>query len=58
MHLSFQRNLGIVDRVIRIVAGIVLVYLAVFYPLITSSTVRIILGVFGIFMIIEGFLAY
>ncbi len=58
MDLSFQRNLGIVDRVIRIVAGIVLVYLAVFYPLITSSTVRIILGVFGIFMMIEGFLAY
>lgn len=58
MDLSFQRNLGIVDRVIRIVAGIVLVYLAVFYPLITSSTVKIILGVFGIFMIVEGFLAY
>ena len=58
MHLSFRRNLGIVDRVIRIVAGIVLVYLAVFYPLITSSTVKIILGVFGIFMIVEGFLAY
>lgn len=58
MHLSFQRNLGILDRVIRIVAGIVLVYLTVFYPLITSSTVRVILGVFGVFMIIEGFLAY
>ena len=58
MDLSFQRNLGIVDRVIRIVAGIVLVYLAIFYPLIVSSTVRIILGVFGIFMIVEGFLAY
>jgi hypothetical protein len=58
MHLSFQRNLGIVDRVIRIAGGIVLAYLAIFYPLIISSTVRIILGVFGIFMIVEGFLAY
>lgn len=58
MHLSFQRNLGIVDRVIRIAGGIVLAYLAIFYPLITSSTVKIILGVFGIFMIVEGFLAY
>ncbi|NLG32007.1 MAG: DUF2892 domain-containing protein [Syntrophomonadaceae bacterium] len=58
MDLSFQRNLGIVDRVIRIVSGIVLAYLAIFYPLIVSSTIRIILGVFGIFMIIEGFLAY
>ena len=58
MHLSFQRNLGIADRVIRIIAGIVLAYLAIFYPLITSSTVKIILGVSGIFMIVEGFLAY
>lgn len=58
MHLSLQRNLGIVDRVIRIIIGIVLVYLAIFYPLIVSSTVRIILGVFGIFMIVEGLLAY
>ena len=58
MHLSFQRNLGIADRVIRIVVGIVLAYLAIFYPLFVSSTVRIILGVFGIFMIVEGFLAY
>jgi hypothetical protein len=58
MHLSFQRNLGIVDRVIRIVGGVVLAYLAIFYPLITSSIIRIILGVFGIFMIVEGSLAY
>lgn len=58
MHLSFQRNLGIVDRVIRIIGGIVLAYLAIFYPLITSSAVRIILGTFGIFMVVEGVLAY
>lgn len=58
MHLSFQRNLGTVDRVIRILGGLVLAYLAIFYPLTISSTVRIILGVFGIFMIVEGFLAY
>lgn len=58
MHLSFQRNLGLVDQVIRIAGGIVLAYLAIFYPLIISNTVRIILGVLGIFMIVEGLLAY
>lgn len=58
MHLSFERNVGTADRVIRIAGGIILACLAIFYPLIMSSTVRIILGVVGIFMIVEGLLAY
>jgi uncharacterized membrane protein SirB2 len=58
VHLAFHRNLGNVDRTIRIIAGIVLIYLAVFNPLVMSSWLSLLFGVFGVAMIIEGSLAY
>jgi len=58
MHLSFHRNLGNIDRTIRIIAGVVLICLAVFNPLIVSGWLILLLGVFGLAMIIEGLMAY
>jgi hypothetical protein len=42
----------------RIIIGIILIYLAVLNPLVISSWVSMLLGVFGAAMIIEGVLAY
>jgi predicted phage tail protein len=58
MHLAFHRNISNVDRIIRIIAGIVLIYLAVFNPFMMSSWLSLILGIVGVAMIIEGVLAY
>lgn len=58
MHLSFRRNLGNADRMIRLVIGVVLLYLVFFNPLAMSSWVSILLGLVGVAMIVEGLLAY
>ena len=58
MDLSFQRNLGIWERIIRFVIGAIFLYLVVFSPLVMSSWVSILLGFLGLAMIIEGMLAY
>lgn len=58
MHLSWQRNLGTVDRVLRIIVGLALLYLAVFQPIAISSTVSILLWIGAAFMLAEGILAY
>ncbi len=58
MHLSLRRNLGYLDRIIRLVAGLVLLYLVIFNPLVMSGWVSIVLGILGVAMIIEGLLAY
>ncbi len=58
MHLSFERNLGNVDRTIRIVVGIILLYVVFATPLTMSGWVVSILGILGAAMIIEGILGY
>lgn len=58
MHLSFQRNIGNIDRFIRIFLGIVLVSLAFSNPWTASSWIIFLIGLFGAAMIIEGALAY
>jgi len=55
MHLSWQHNLGTVDRVIRIIVGLVLIHLAAFQP---SGILNILLWIIGAAMLIEGILAY
>lgn len=58
MHLSFQRNLGDIDRTIRVIVGIGLIY-AVFVSQMSMSTwLSALLGLFGAAMIIEGALGY
>lgn len=56
MHLSVHRNIGNVDRTIRIIVGIVLIYLAVFSSL--GIWVSLLIGIFGVVMVTEGILGY
>ncbi|MGI5879434.1 MAG: YgaP family membrane protein [Syntrophomonadaceae bacterium] len=58
MDLSFQRNLGTADRVIRIVAGVILLFAAMFYIPVLGSTWSLLLGFFGLVMLIEGLVGY
>jgi hypothetical protein len=58
MHLSFHRNIGNVDRILRIMAGILLIYLAFIDPFLLSVWANLIIGLVGAAMIIEGTLAY
>lgn len=58
MQLSFHRNLGNIDRTIRIMVGIVLLDLVVLGPLAMSTWLSLLLGIFGAAMIVEGVLAY
>jgi hypothetical protein len=58
MHLAFHRNTGNIDRTIRIIVGIVLLYLAVFEPFIMNGWLSLLLAIFGAAMLIEGALAY
>jgi hypothetical protein len=59
MQLSFHRNLGNIDRIIRVLVGIVLLDLVFLgYPLVMSTWLSVLLGIFGLAMIVEGVLAY
>lgn len=58
MHLSWRQNLGMVDRVLRIVIGLVLVYLAVLHPIAIGSFLTVLFWIFGIFLFVEGVLGY
>lgn len=58
MQLSFHRNLGNIDRTIRIMVGIVLLDLVVLGPMAMSTWLSLLLGIFGAAMIVEGVLAY
>lgn len=58
MRLAYHRNIGNVDRTIRIIVGAVLLYLAAFEPFIMNGWLSLLLGIFGAAMIIEGALAY
>ncbi len=58
MHLSFHRNIGNVDRIIRITAGIIFIYLALFNPWGLAGWINTLVGLFGAAMIVEGVLTY
>ena len=58
MHLSFHRNIGNVDRIVRITAGIIFIDLALFNPWGMAGWLNIAIGLFGAAMIVEGVLAY
>ncbi|NLB53361.1 MAG: DUF2892 domain-containing protein [Syntrophomonadaceae bacterium] len=58
MDLSFKRNIGKVDRIIRIAAGVILLYLAFFNPLMLENWAVLLMGIFGTAMIIEGTIGY
>ncbi len=56
MLMSVHRNIGNLDRTIRIMLGILLIYLAVFSSL--GIWVSLLIGVFGVAMVTEGILGY
>ncbi len=58
MELSFKRNIGNVDRMVRVILGIVLLYSALFQPLAMSSLWMYLAGIAGVFMLLEGAVGY
>jgi hypothetical protein len=58
VHLSLRRNLGTVDRVLRIIIGLVIIYVAAFKPIAISGSVSILLWILGVLMLVEGLLMY
>jgi len=57
MEISFKRNLGNLDRIVRVILGIAFLWAAtqLFIPGTTWSTVLVVLG---IFMLLEAALGY
>lgn len=55
MHLSWQRNIGTADRVIRLLLGLVIIYVATFA---LSGSLSIVLWILGVVIVVEGLLAY
>ena len=58
MHLSFQRNIGKTDRVIRISIGVIMIVLALFDPWAWAGWINSVIGFLGAAMIIEGIMNY
>ncbi len=58
MDLSFKRNIGNIDRVVRVILGIILLYTALFQPIAMSLLWIYLVGIVGIFMLIEGAVGY
>ncbi|WP_227766960.1 YgaP family membrane protein [Zhaonella formicivorans] len=54
--LSLKRNLGIFDRVLRVIVGLALLAFGYLATLNTPSTIAI--YVLGIIMLVEGFAGY
>ncbi len=58
MDISYKRNIGNIDRIARVLLGIVLLYAALFQPVVISSGWLYAAGIVGIFMLIEGAVGY
>lgn len=58
MNLNFRRNLGNIDRGIRIIVGLIVIYLAFFSNFIAGRWAVSALAILGTLMIAEGWLGY
>lgn len=58
MHLSFKPNTGTVDRILRVILGVILIYLAAFQPLNLTTVWNIAFWILGLMFIIEGAVGY
>jgi len=58
MHLSLKRNVGTVDRLLRAILGLVLIYMAAFQSLSLGGGLLILLGAVGVVMLLEGLVGY
>lgn len=54
-----KRNMGMIDRMIRTVTGLAMVYLGFFeQEIIGNMTINIIVGVFGVISILFAYIAF
>ena len=54
-----KRNMGLLDRAIRIVTGLIMMYLGFFdQAVIGNMTINIIVGIFGIISILFAYMAF
>lgn len=59
MTRRFQRNMGLLDRFLRIVAGVALIYIGfIANQLINNDIINLFLGLFGIFNVGAALIAY
>lgn len=58
MDISYKRNIGNIDRIARVLMGIVLLYVALFQPVAINSGWLYGAGIVGILMLIEGAAGY
>lgn len=58
MDLDFRKNLGTLDRTLRIALGSIVLFLGILGWLPFSSTVNLILSIFAAGMLAEGLLGY
>lgn len=58
MDLEFRRNVGNADRLIRIAAGVFLLYVAFINPLSLSPTLLWASGIIGLVSLAEGVMGY
>lgn len=58
MNLDFRKNIGMLDRTLRISLGSVVLILGILGWLPFSSTVNLILSIFAAVQIAEGLLGY
>ena len=56
MELNFKKNLGTTDRIIRTLAGIILIFLVIGKVL--TGWLGILLAVFAIFLFVDAFFSY
>lgn len=58
MKLRFRRNVGNLDRTIRVMIGTVLTLIVIFQPFNISTTWQWLIGLTGIASVAEGVLGY
>lgn len=59
MKVSLKKNMGTVDRIIRIITGIIFVYLGfINQGIIANQTINIFLGLFGLVSLISAIFAF
>jgi len=58
LEISFKQNMNNAERVIRVLLGILLIYMAAFDAVVLSSFWNIVIWILGIAFFLEGAAAY
>ena len=51
-----KKNLGVADRIVRLIGGVILIYLG--YALISNNFLRVLLVIIGVVGVIESIISY